>query len=55
MIYCPAFNLKHLQKANYWIMDAITFKWKDQLRFAKEIANGILWSHDDREIIHGDL
>ncbi|CAB4411490.1 unnamed protein product [Rhizophagus irregularis] len=40
---------------DYLRNDTITFKWKDQLKFAKEIASAILWLHDDREIIHGDL
>ncbi|GBB91627.1 hypothetical protein RclHR1_00190040 [Rhizophagus clarus] len=35
--------------------NTITFKWEDQLRFAKEIANAISWLHDYREIIHGDV
>ncbi|GET02544.1 kinase-like domain-containing protein [Rhizophagus clarus] len=38
----------------YW-NDTITFKWKNQLRFAKEVASAILWLHDDRRIVHGDL
>ena len=33
----------------------ITLKWESMLRFAKEIASAILWLHDDKEIIHGDL
>ncbi|GBC15212.2 kinase-like domain-containing protein [Rhizophagus irregularis DAOM 181602=DAOM 197198] len=33
----------------------ITFKWEDQLRFAKELASAALWLHDYKEIIHGDL
>ncbi|CAB4444896.1 unnamed protein product [Rhizophagus irregularis] len=35
--------------------NAIGFGWKDQLRFAKEIASAISWFHDDAGIIHGDL
>ncbi|RGB23601.1 kinase-like domain-containing protein [Rhizophagus diaphanus] len=35
--------------------DTITFEWKDQLKFAKEIASAILWLHDDKGIVHGDL
>ncbi|GBC05096.1 hypothetical protein RclHR1_06020011 [Rhizophagus clarus] len=35
--------------------DAISFEWDNQLRFAEEIANAILWLHDDVGIIHGDL
>ncbi|CAB5365009.1 unnamed protein product [Rhizophagus irregularis] len=35
--------------------NAIGFEWKDQLRFAKEIASAISWFHDDAGIIHGDL
>ncbi|PKY28966.1 kinase-like protein [Rhizophagus irregularis] len=35
--------------------DTITFNWENQLKFAKEIASAILWLHDVREIIHGDL
>ncbi|GES90310.1 kinase-like domain-containing protein [Rhizophagus clarus] len=33
----------------------ITLKWKNQLKFAKEIASAILWLHDDKGIIHGTL
>ncbi|GBB85878.1 hypothetical protein RclHR1_12320005 [Rhizophagus clarus] len=40
---------------DYLRNDTITFKWKDQLKFAKEIASAILWLHDDRGIVHGDL
>ncbi|CAB4414246.1 unnamed protein product [Rhizophagus irregularis] len=32
-----------------------TIEWKNQLRFAKEIASAICWLHDKKEIIHGDL
>ncbi|CAB4400961.1 unnamed protein product [Rhizophagus irregularis] len=32
-----------------------TIDWKNQLRFAKELASAVLWLHDDKEIIHGDL
>ncbi|GBB89716.1 hypothetical protein RclHR1_01650023 [Rhizophagus clarus] len=35
--------------------DTISLKWKNQLRFAKEIASAISWLHDDVGIIHGDL
>ncbi|CAB5388449.1 unnamed protein product [Rhizophagus irregularis] len=35
--------------------NAITFEWKNQLEFAKEIASAISWLHDDKGIIHGDL
>ncbi|GES79932.1 kinase-like domain-containing protein [Rhizophagus clarus] len=35
--------------------DTISFKWKNQLRFAKEVASAISWLHDDVGIIHGDL
>lgn len=31
-----------------------TIDWKNQIRFAKEIANAIFWLHDDL-IVHGDL
>ncbi|RIA92605.1 kinase-like domain-containing protein [Glomus cerebriforme] len=34
--------------------NAETFKWENQLRFAKEIADAISWCHN-KEIIHGDL
>ncbi|CAB4397221.1 unnamed protein product [Rhizophagus irregularis] len=40
---------------DYLRNDNITFKWKDQLKLAKEIASAILWLHDDRGIVHGDL
>ncbi|GBB98873.1 hypothetical protein RclHR1_03350004 [Rhizophagus clarus] len=40
---------------DYLRNDAITFEWKHQLKFAKEIASAILWLHDDRGIVHGDL
>ncbi|PKY48183.1 kinase-like protein [Rhizophagus irregularis] len=40
---------------NYLRNSNITFKWEDQLRFAKEIASAILWLHNVKEIIHGDL
>ncbi|RGB24248.1 kinase-like domain-containing protein [Rhizophagus diaphanus] len=33
----------------------ITFEWKDELKFAKDIASMILWLYDDRKIVHGDL
>ncbi|CAB5217566.1 unnamed protein product [Rhizophagus irregularis] len=32
-----------------------TIEWKNQLRFAKEIASAICWLHDKKGIIHGDL
>ncbi|RIA92256.1 kinase-like domain-containing protein [Glomus cerebriforme] len=32
-----------------------TFKWENQLKFAKEIASAISWLHVDKRIIHGDL
>jgi serine/threonine protein kinase len=32
-----------------------TIEWNNQLRFAKEIASAILWLHDDKGIVHGDL
>jgi len=35
--------------------DTISFKWENQLGFAKEIASAISWLHDDVGIIHGDL
>ncbi|CAB4442724.1 unnamed protein product [Rhizophagus irregularis] len=35
--------------------DTISFKWENQLKFAKEIASAISWLHDDVGIIHGDL
>ncbi|CAB5377464.1 unnamed protein product [Rhizophagus irregularis] len=35
--------------------NTITFKWEDQLRFAKEIASAILWLHYVKEITHCDL
>ncbi|GES98303.1 kinase-like domain-containing protein [Rhizophagus clarus] len=40
---------------DYLRNDAITFKWENQLKFAKEIVSAILWLHDVKEIIHGDL
>ncbi|CAB5360196.1 kinase-like protein [Rhizophagus irregularis] len=30
-------------------------EWKNQLRLAREIASAILWLHDEKGIIHGDL
>src|SRR6266498_3098001 len=33
----------------------VTFKWENQLKFAKEIASVISWLHVDKGIIHGDL
>ena len=39
---------------DYLKNDTITFKWNDQLNFAKDIASAISWLHD-RRIIHGDL
>ncbi|GBC01006.1 hypothetical protein RclHR1_04030001 [Rhizophagus clarus] len=38
---------------DYLRNDTTTFKWKDQLKFAKEIASGILWLHDNREFYTG--
>jgi serine/threonine protein kinase len=38
----------------YLIENARAIKWECQLRFAKEIASGILCLHDN-EIIHRDL
>ena len=38
----------------YLRRNAANFKWKGQLKFAKEIASAISWLHD-RKIIHGDL
>ncbi|POG59650.1 hypothetical protein GLOIN_2v1788886 [Rhizophagus irregularis DAOM 181602=DAOM 197198] len=35
--------------------DTMTFNWEKQLRFAKEIASAILWLHDVKGIVHGDL
>ncbi|PKY61635.1 kinase-like protein, partial [Rhizophagus irregularis] len=35
--------------------NTITFKWKSQLKFAKEISSAISWLHVDKGIIHGDL
>ncbi|RGB26906.1 kinase-like domain-containing protein [Rhizophagus diaphanus] len=32
-----------------------TIEWKNQLRFAKEIASAICWLHDTKKIVHGDL
>ncbi|GBB98590.1 hypothetical protein RclHR1_03270014 [Rhizophagus clarus] len=32
-----------------------TIEWKIQLRLAKELTSAILWLHDDKEIVHGDL
>ncbi|GBB99557.1 hypothetical protein RclHR1_03560012 [Rhizophagus clarus] len=32
-----------------------TTEWKTQLRFAREITSAILWLHDVKEIVHGDL
>ncbi|CAB4473548.1 unnamed protein product [Rhizophagus irregularis] len=32
-----------------------TIEWNNQLRFAKEISSAILWLHDKKKIIHGDL
>ncbi|UZO27321.1 uncharacterized protein OCT59_019522 [Rhizophagus irregularis] len=40
---------------DYLRNSTITFEWKDQLRFAKDIASAISWLHDDKKIIHGDL
>ncbi|CAB4480972.1 unnamed protein product [Rhizophagus irregularis] len=40
---------------NYLRNNTITFEWKNQLRFAKEIASAILWLHDNTKVIHGDL
>ncbi|GES90324.1 kinase-like domain-containing protein [Rhizophagus clarus] len=40
---------------DYLRNDTITFEWKNQLKFAKEIASAILWLHDDKRIVHGDL
>ncbi|CAB4427075.1 unnamed protein product [Rhizophagus irregularis] len=40
---------------DYLRNDAITFKWMEQLKFAKEIASAILWLHDDKGIVHRDL
>ncbi|GBC07038.1 hypothetical protein RclHR1_00720047 [Rhizophagus clarus] len=30
-------------------------EWKNQLRFAKEITSAVLWLHDYKGIVHGDL
>ncbi|GES88140.1 kinase-like domain-containing protein [Rhizophagus clarus] len=30
-------------------------EWKDQLRFAREITSAILWLHEIKKIVHGDL
>ncbi|GBC05710.1 hypothetical protein RclHR1_06390010 [Rhizophagus clarus] len=35
--------------------DTISFKWENQLKFAKEIASAVSWLHDDVGIIHGDI
>ena len=36
--------------------DTITFKWENQLKFAKEIASAISWLHGYiTKIIRGDL
>ncbi|PKC03078.1 kinase-like protein [Rhizophagus irregularis] len=40
---------------NYLRNNTVPFNWENQLRFAKEIASAILWLHDVKEIIHGDL
>ncbi|GES81573.1 kinase-like domain-containing protein [Rhizophagus clarus] len=40
---------------DYLRNDIIAFEWKDQLKFAKDIASAISWLHDDKKIIHGDL
>ncbi|CAB4489671.1 unnamed protein product [Rhizophagus irregularis] len=32
-----------------------TLEWKNQLRFAKEIASATCWLHDKKGIIHGDI
>ncbi|UZN99094.1 uncharacterized protein OCT59_000375 [Rhizophagus irregularis] len=32
-----------------------TIEWKNQLRFAKEIASAICWLHDTKKIVHGDF
>ncbi|RGB32866.1 kinase-like domain-containing protein [Rhizophagus diaphanus] len=40
---------------DYLRNDAITFEWKDQLKFAKDITSAIIWLHDDKGIVHGDL
>jgi serine/threonine protein kinase len=38
----------------YLSNNATTFKWKDQIKFANDIASAILCLHEN-EIIHGDL
>ncbi|CAB5210408.1 unnamed protein product [Rhizophagus irregularis] len=30
-------------------------KWNSQLRFAREIISAIIWLHDYKSIVHGDL
>jgi len=38
----------------YLRINAETFKWESQLRFAKEIAGAVFWLHD-KKVIHGDI
>ncbi|GBC31982.2 kinase-like domain-containing protein [Rhizophagus irregularis DAOM 181602=DAOM 197198] len=40
---------------DYLRKNTIPFEWKVQLKLAREITSAVLWLHDDRGIIHGDL
>jgi tRNA A-37 threonylcarbamoyl transferase component Bud32 len=40
---------------DYLRNNTIPFGWKVQLKLAREITSAVLWLHDDRGIIHGDL
>ncbi|CAB5145348.1 unnamed protein product [Rhizophagus irregularis] len=48
-------HAEHGTLRDYLRKNAITFRWNEQLKFAKEISSAILWLHDDREIVHRDL